>query len=64
MYAMLRRLAIRESVVASKQVWYATSKCQVVSDGCNKIMRNILFSLPPLLLQVWNLLFHWGIFWV
>ena len=58
MNALLRRLVIRESIVASKQVWYATSKCQVVSDGCNKIMRNILFSLRMLLLEACNMQFH------
>ena len=49
MYALLRRLVVGESVVALKQVWYATSKCHGVYDGCNKIMRNILFSLRGLM---------------
>ena len=57
MNALLRRLVTGESVVASKQVWYATSKCQVVSDGY-KIMRNILFSLRMLLLEACNMQFH------
>ena len=58
MYALLRRLVVGESVVALKQVWYATSKCHGVYDGCNKIMRNILFSLRMLLLEACNMQFH------